>query len=49
MTTSFFTARWSNVVSIALGLVAAIYVIAVLVSGVGTAGFIGLIVIGGVT
>jgi hypothetical protein len=49
MTASFFTARWSNRVSITLGLVAVIYVIAVLVAGVGTAGFIGLVVIGGVT
>ena len=49
MAASFFTARWSNVVSVALGLVAAIYVIAALVSGVGTAGFIGLVVIGGFT
>ena len=49
MTISFFTARWSNIVSIALGIVAAIYTIIVTVIGVGTTGFIGLIVIGGIT
>jgi len=49
MTSSFFTARWSNIVSIALGIVTAIYAIVVLIAGVGTAGFIGLIVIGGIT
>ena len=49
MTSNFFTARWNNIVSIALGLVAAIYVIVVLIAGVGTASFIGLIVIGGIT
>ncbi len=49
MTSNFFTARWSNIVSIALGIVAAIYTIIVLIIGVGTAGFIGLVVIGGIT
>lgn len=45
----FLTVRWNNMVSIGLGLVAVIYVIVVVITGVGTAGFIGLIVIGGVT
>ncbi len=44
---NFLTVRWNNLFSIALGVVAAIYVIAVLIAGVGTASFIGLIVIGG--
>ena len=48
---SFLTARWSNILSIVLGLVAAIYVIVVLTSTVlgDAASFIGLIVIGGIT
>ena len=46
---NFFTARWNNIMSIALGLVTAVYVIVVLIAGVGTASFIGLIVIGGIT
>ena len=50
MTGNFLTTRWNNIVSIALGIVAAIYVIVVLTSTVlgDVAGFIGLIVIGGV-
>ncbi len=49
MTGSFLTARWNNKMSIALGLVAAIYVIVVLTSTVlgDVASFIGLVVIGG--
>ena len=49
MTSSFFTVRWSNIVSVALGIVATIYAIAVLIAGVGTAAFISLVVIGGIT
>ena len=49
MTSNFFTARWGNIVSIALRIVAAIYTIITLVIGVDTAGFIGLVVIGGST
>ncbi len=50
MAGSFLTARWNNIFSIGLGLVAVIYVIVVLTSTVlgDVAGFIGLIVIGGV-
>jgi hypothetical protein len=44
-----YTARWSNIVSIALGIVTAIYATAVLIIGVGTAGFIGLVIVGGIT
>ncbi len=49
MANNFYTARWSNIVSIALGVVTAIYAIVFLIAGVGTAGFIGLVVIGGIT
>ena len=49
MANNFYTARWSNIVSIALGIVTVIYAIVVLIIGVGTAGFIGLVVIGGIT
>jgi len=49
MTSSFLTARWSNIVSIALGLFTAIYAIVVLIAGVSTEGFIGLVIIGGIT
>jgi hypothetical protein len=49
MANDFYTARWSNIVSIALGIVTAIYATAVLIIGVGTAGFIGLVVVGGIT
>jgi ABC-type enterochelin transport system permease subunit len=49
MANNFYTAYWSNIVSIALGIVAAIYAIVVLIIGVGTTGFIGLVVIGGIT
>jgi hypothetical protein len=47
MKESCLTVRWNNLFSIALGVVAAIYVITVLIAGVSTASFIGLIVIGG--
>jgi len=48
MTGNFLTARWNNIFSIVLGLVAAIYVIIVLTSTVlgDAASFIGLVVIG---
>ena len=48
---NFLTARWNNMLSIALGLVAAVYVIVVLIITMlgDVASFIGLIVIGGVT
>ena len=49
MTGSLLTARWSNIISIALGLATAIYSIVVLIAGVGTEGFIGLVIIGGIT
>ena len=49
MTSSFLTVRWSNIVSIALGLSTVIYAIVVLIAGVGTEGFIGLVIIGGIT
>ncbi len=47
---NFLTARWNNIFSIVLGLVAAIYVIVVLTSTVlgDAASFIGLVVIGGI-
>ena len=50
MTGNFLTARWNNIFSIVLGLVAVIYVIVVLTSTVlgDAASFIGLIVIGGI-
>ena len=50
MTGNFLTARWNNIFSIVLGLVAAIYVIIVLTSTVlgDVASFIGLVVIGGI-
>ena len=46
---SFRTVRWNNIFSIALGLVAAIYVIVVLTSTVlgDAASFVGLVIIGG--
>ena len=46
----FLTARWNNILSIGLGVIAAIYVIVVLTStAIGdAASFIGLVVIGGV-
>ena len=49
MTGSFLTARWNNIFSMVLGLVAAIYVIVVLTSAIlgEVAGFTGLVVIGG--
>jgi len=49
MTGNFLTARWNNIFSIVLGLVAAIYVIIVLTTTVlgDVASFIGLVVIGG--
>ena len=45
------TARWNNIFSITLGLVAAIYIIVVLATAVlgEVASFIGLVVIGGFT
>ena len=51
MAGSFLTARWNNILSIVLGLLAAIYVIVVLTSTIlgDEAAFIGLIVIGGIT
>lgn len=50
MTGTFLTARWNNIVSIVLGLMAAIYIIVVLTSTVlgDAASFIGLVVIGGI-
>lgn len=47
---NFLTTRWNNIMSIALGLVAVIYVIVVLTSTVlgDAASFIGLVVIGGI-
>ena len=42
-------ARWNNILSIVLGIVALCFFIAVLVTGVGLTSFIGLVVIGGVT
>ena len=50
MTGNFLTARWNNIFSIVLGLVAATYVIVVLTSTVlgDVASFIGLVVIGGI-
>ena len=51
MKEEFLTARWNNILSLALGLVAAIYIIVVQTSAVlgDAASFIGLIVIGGTT
>ena len=45
------TVRWNNTMSIALGLIAAIYVIVILTSTVleDVVGFIGFVVIGGIT
>ncbi len=45
---NFVTARWNNILSIGLGLVVLFFFIAVLITGVGTASFIGLVVIGGI-
>ena len=47
MAGNFLTARWNNIFSIVLGLVAVIYFIAVLITGVGITSFIALVVIGG--
>ena len=49
MTGNFLTARWNNIFSIVLGLVAVIYVIVILTSTVlgDAASFIGLVIIGG--
>ena len=47
MKESYLTIRWNNLFSTVLGVVAVIYVIAVLIAEVSTASFIGLIVIGG--
>ena len=43
------TARWNNILSIALGIVALFFFIAVLITGAGITSFIALVVIGGVT
>jgi hypothetical protein len=43
------TARLNNIISIALGIVALILVITVLITGAGITSFIALVVIGGVT
>ena len=50
MADTFLTARWNNIFSIVLGVIAAIYVIVVLTSTVlgDAASFIGLVVIGGI-
>ena len=49
MMSSFFSTRWNNILSIALGIVALIVFIAFLATGVGITSFIVLVVIGGVT
>lgn len=51
MKEAFLTAHWNNILSVALGLVAVIYIIVVQTSAVlgDLASFIGLVVIGGVT
>jgi len=42
------TARWNNVLSIGLGLLALFFLIAVLIVGVDITSFIALVVIGGI-
>ena len=51
MKEGFLTARWNNIVSIALGVVATVYIIVATTTTVlgDMAGFTGLVVIGGVT
>ena len=49
MTSNFLTARWNNMLSIALGIVTLIVFIAFLVTGVSITSFIVLVVVGGVT
>jgi hypothetical protein len=46
---SFLTARWNNMLSLGLGLITLIYVIAALSASVwsDSGGFIGLVIIGG--
>jgi len=50
MAGTFLTARWNNIVSIVLALIAAVYVIVALASTVlgNQAGFTGLVIIGGI-
>ena len=50
MKDTFLTARWNNIVSIVLALIAAVYVIVVLTSTVlgNQASFTGLVIIGGI-
>jgi len=51
MTSGLLTKRWSDRISLSLGVVIAIYIIIVLTSAIleDKAAFIGLIVIGGIT
>ena len=51
MTEEFLTARWNNIISVAVALIAALYIIVVLSSALlgDEARFIGLVVIGGAT
>jgi len=47
----FLTVRWNNLLSLGLGLIALIYIIVVLTTSAlsVSAGFVGLVVIGGIT
>jgi len=42
---NLFSAYWNNVISIAFGIIAVIYITATLIAGVSTGSFIGLVVI----
>jgi hypothetical protein len=46
---SFFTARWNNIISIALGIVALLFIMISLTVGVSIGSMIGLVVIMGST
>ena len=46
---NFFTARWNNIISITLGIVALLFIVISLIAGVGIGSFIGLVVMGGST
>ena len=45
----FFTTYWNNVISIAFGIVALVYITVSLIAGVSTGSFFGLVVIIGST
>jgi len=49
MAVSFFSTRWNNTLSMALGIMALLSLIAALIAGFSVASFTALVVIGGVT